>query len=424
VTENDAETPATRPARIVSLALAGAAVLACAAALWAVAAVSRTLWAISAASALTAAAIVATAWYARKIFFWHAAGWAGGYLTRPRVRLRTDRPLDVCFQFIDHFEPDFGGADGEGQLSRVRAWESAYAAAVKGRADSDGRCPQHTWFFPVADNDPEVRQVVATWPARQWGEIEYHIHHHPGMDEDQVRGQIVQDIACLGGLGAAPSGRYGFVHGMFALAGGDPRYCNVPNEIDVLLETGCYADFTFGAIGTPAQPRQVNSIYYARSTGGPKPYDTGDECAVGGRGRGLLIIPGPMCLGLFPRALDDAHVEPNYLPHPRRIGRWLDAHVHVRGRPNWVFISVHSHTARQDAAEALLGGAMQRLWDALEARFRKPGARLHYLTAREAYNVVKAAEAGLEGDPNDYRDFEIHPPPNRNGPVCPESTAP
>src|SRR5262249_8637394 len=38
---------------------------------------------------------------------------------------------------------------------------------------------------------------------------------------------------------------------------------------------------------------------------------------------------------------------------------------------------------------------------------------LHYVTAREAYNVAKAAEAGCSGDPNRYRDFEVPPPANR-----------
>jgi hypothetical protein len=38
---------------------------------------------------------------------------------------------------------------------------------------------------------------------------------------------------------------------------------------------------------------------------------------------------------------------------------------------------------------------------------------LHYVTAREAYNIAKAAEAGHAGDPNDFRDFVIPPPANR-----------
>jgi hypothetical protein len=36
---------------------------------------------------------------------------------------------------------------------------------------------------------------------------------------------------------------------------------------------------------------------------------------------------------------------------------------------------------------------------------------LHYVTARETYNIIKAAEAGKTGNPGDYRDFILPPPP-------------
>ena len=32
---------------------------------------------------------------------------------------------------------------------------------------------------------------------------------------------------------------------------------------------------------------------------------------------------------------------------------------------------------------------------------------LHYVSAREMYNIVKAAECGEEGNPNRYRDYII-----------------
>ena len=40
--------------------------------------------------------------------------------------------------------------------------------------------------------------------------------------------------------------------------------------------------------------------------------------------------------------------------------------------------------------------------------------RLHYVTAREMYNIIKAAEAGEIGDPDGYRDHVISPYANRN----------
>ena len=39
--------------------------------------------------------------------------------------------------------------------------------------------------------------------------------------------------------------------------------------------------------------------------------------------------------------------------------------------------------------------------------------KLHYVTAREAYNIVRAAEDGKTGDPDAYRDYDISHPFNR-----------
>ena len=41
---------------------------------------------------------------------------------------------------------------------------------------------------------------------------------------------------------------------------------------------------------------------------------------------------------------------------------------------------------------------------------RQLPAKLHYVTAREVFNLVKAAEAGKSGDPNPFRDFVLPPP--------------
>jgi hypothetical protein len=57
---------------------------------------------------------------------------------------------------------------------------------------------------------------------------------------------------------------------------------------------------------------------------------------------------------------------------------------------------------------------MDRAFSYLEQRYND-GAdwKLHYVSAREMYNIVKAAEAGRDGDPGAYRDFEIPRPAYR-----------
>jgi hypothetical protein len=61
--------------------------------------------------------------------------------------------------------------------------------------------------------------------------------------------------------------------------------------------------------------------------------------------------------------------------------------------------------------ETLLGAEMDAMHDYLETAYND-GANyvLHYVTAREVYNIVKAAEAGKQGNPAQWRDFILPPP--------------
>jgi hypothetical protein len=371
------------------------------------------------AAMLTLAFLLPTVWAARKVVRWKAGIWLGDYLTHQGESIVPDEPVDVCFCFVDHYEPAGIWQTPESfpvtrRLIRMNRWEALYEQAIADHVDSDGRSPQHTWFFPVGHSVPEELAKLAQWPSLGWGEIEYHLHHEKDWREDQIREQIEKDLGELQSLGACTDG-YAFVHGVYALAGGDPRGCSAVGELDVLQETGCYADLTFPSLNSPAQPSQVNSIFYAKTTGSPKPQDRGDPVRVGGQGDGLMLIQGPMWAGISTGVLDDANLSVDQPPSLDRIDRWLAAHVHVEGKPNWIFVVVHTHSATEYAQDMLFRGAMQELWSELERRYKRPGYRLHYVTAREAYNIVKAAEAGQDGDPDDYRDFLLAPPANRTG---------
>jgi hypothetical protein len=61
--------------------------------------------------------------------------------------------------------------------------------------------------------------------------------------------------------------------------------------------------------------------------------------------------------------------------------------------------------------DTLLGAAAHAMHDHLE-RVYNDGVNhiLHYVTAREMYNIIKAAEAGKDGNPNAWRDFELPVP--------------
>jgi hypothetical protein len=82
----------------------------------------------------------------------------------------------------------------------------------------------------------------------------------------------------------------------------------------------------------------------------------------------------------------------------------------VRGRPEWLFVKLHTHGAIESDFDALFGEKALAMHQTLATQLNDDRRyRLHYVTARQAYNVIKAAEAGLDGSPADFYDFRIGP---------------
>jgi hypothetical protein len=130
-----------------------------------------------------------------------------------------------------------------------------------------------------------------------------------------------------------------------------------------------------------------------------------------------MLIPGPLVLnwkwrkfGIFPR-IENAEVRRVAPPTPDRIDLWIKTHVHVKGKPEWCFVKIHTHGAQDKNMDTLLGKAVDDMYSYLEQNYNDSASYvLHYVTAREMYNIVKAAEDGQAGNPNDYRDYIVKPP--------------
>jgi hypothetical protein len=162
-----------------------------------------------------------------------------------------------------------------------------------------------------------------------------------------------------------------------------------------------------------------NAIYYA--TDDPqrcKSHDTGVPMRVGGEPVGdLLIIQGPLGLnwkdrrfGILPR-IENADIRKGCPPSRSRVDQWVRTGIHVEGRPEWVFVKVHTHGTQERDMDTLLGKPVDEMHDYLESAYNDGrNYVLHYVTAREMYNIAKAAEAGMTGNPSRYRDFELPQP--------------
>ena len=354
--------------------------------------------------------------------------WLPGYL---RARLGRQRPpsqgpVHLMFCVADHYEPNHQEASIDQEHARVARWRKEYPALFDRFRDADGRPPQHSFFVPPDAYRPEHLDSLASLCADGFGEVEVHLHH--GHDTSAgVRQQLTTFVTTLverhGLLSRFPDGRiaYAFIHGNWALDNGalDDSLCGVNDELTVLRETGCYADLTMPAVPSPAQSRIVNTLYYAQDDpNAPRSYDTGVPMRVGATPphESLLLIQGPLSLwwprpsrSLMPR-IDSATLDcsTGNRPSAERFARWVDAHVTVAGRPDWVFVKAHTHGAPEFNADVMLGQDAVEFHRRITTAFND-GSRycLHYVTAREMYNIAKAAEAGKTGDPGAYRDFEI-----------------
>ena len=362
----------------------------------------------------------------RHVFLWLPAAvcgdWAG---KREWLPAPDSGPTHILFCIADHFEPAHDDPGPEAERRRVEAWVRRYPELAASFRDADGRPPRHTFFYPAEQYDPEHLDRLAELVRAGYGEVEIHLHHADDTS-DGLRSALREFMDRLvkhGHLGSGPDGapRFGFVHGNWSLDNSlpDGSWCGVNDELRMLAECGCYADFTLPSAPSAAQTRRINSIYYAvDDPERPKSHDDGVEVRVNTPPSGdLMIVQGPLTIlwpggkfGVLPR-LEAGNLSAGAPPTPARADAWIRTRVCVSGRPDWVFVKVHTHGCAGANPEMLLGDPMRRLHERL-CRHYNDGTRyrLHYVTAREMVNIIHAAEQGKTGDPGTYRNFEIRPP--------------
>ncbi len=360
--------------------------------------------------------------------------WAAGYarwtaetaLRRAKAEFgAAPRPRHLVFAFCDHFEPLWKSTDRQRGAERVRAWTEGYPLLAKSFRDADGRPPRHSFFFPGEEYGADYLDGLAGLSRQGLGEVELHLHHDNDTAEN-LRATISEYLrlyAQHGHMSRNTDGqlRYGFIHGNWCLANArrDGRWCGVNEELPLLFQTGCYADFTFPSAPDESQPGIVNRIYWPNGDlARTRAYETGIPACVGEVQRDrILMVQGPLAVALRPGALprlriENAAITADDPATPSRIRTWVRQAIGVEGRPDWVFVKVHTHGAPERQAASLLGEGGAALHRELTTRYNDGQRwRLHYVTAREMFNIAVAAMDGRTGDPNDFRDHVLPPPP-------------
>jgi hypothetical protein len=341
-------------------------------------------------------------------------------------------PVHLIMAVADHFEPAIDPADGQKRVPRseqerrLEWWSREYPKAAERWRDHEGRPFVHTYFYPAEQYDEGLLEVLAEHCHSGWGETEVHLHHgipHADTAENtrrvltEFRDRLAFRHRCLSLEEGSDQPGYCFVHGNFALAnsaGG--RFCGVDSEMQVLAETGCYADFTLPTgVFHPAQTAKINSLYECgEALDRAEPHRTGTDLSVGQPPRIFpLIVQGPLLTdftrsrrALRPMFETGAITAANPMTL-ERLALWKQARIHVGGRPDWLFIKLHCHGMDPTQKDAVIGAEFQNFLEALVGGAGERKETLHFVSAREMANIVLAACDGKDGNPGEYRDYRF-----------------
>ena len=358
--------------------------------------------------------------------------WLPSYAWQRLTRSAPHGRVHLIFALADHFEPSIVPEDGRArapfaeQERRVTQWCRDYPRSVDSWRDHEGQPFVHTYFYPAEQYDRSLVDRLAEHCHAGWGELEIHLHH--GMDApdtaENTRRQLMEfrdalvsnhgSLCYLDGSGLA---RYAFVHGNFALANSAGGYaCGVDNEMEILAETGCYADLTLpSATFHPAQVGKVNSLYECSLPLNTKaPHRKGRDLRVGRSPQTFpLNVQGPLLLDFDKHArngiarFENAALTAANPPGLRRLNLWKRAAISVLGRPDWLFVKLHCHSMDPTQRDAVMGRAMQRFLSGLVEGAAERQEVIHFVTARQMVNMIWAACDGREGNPGDYRDYRL-----------------
>jgi hypothetical protein len=336
----------------------------------------------------------------------HAENWLLPYCTdRARSFLsRSARPLGhVWLAVADHFEPFWNFADHQTAWRRVQAWRKRWpeVASAIGVDDADA-LPRYTFFYPAEQYHPGMLDALAEMTRDGIADVDVHIHHDGEGRQDFIDriSTFCERLTERHELLRKVEGRvrFGFIHGNWALDNSFPggRWCGLNDEITLLRDLGCYADFTMPSGACPSQSRTINTVYWCTDDPtSPKSYDRGIPVEEGKKAVGdLLMIPGPLGLRwrgrLLPR-METGEVASYDPPTADRARLWMNLAPRIGEH---AFLKLYTHGAQEANLEALLSKGLYDLFSLARAEARRRGACIHFVSAWQMFLAIQAISKG------------------------------
>jgi hypothetical protein len=310
-------------------------------------------------------------------------------------------PRTAWVTICDHFEPLWQRPDAATAVSRVRRWRKAWPEIAARNQDSMGRPPQYSFFFPEEEYRPEFLEPLAELTRAGIADVEVHLHHdadtRPAFVEKVER--FTQTLSRDHGLLRVRDGRlaFGFIHGNWALdnARPDGRWCGLDDEITLLRQLGCYADFTLPAAPDPSQAGPVNTIFdVTDDPERPRSHASGTPVRLGSPRRDLTLITGPLGVlfgkGLRPQ-LENGDLASYRPPSAARVRAWLALAPRIGEH---AFIKLFAHGAQENNAGCLLDGGLDLVYRELSSQCQARSIALRYVTPWEMWGVVESLRSG------------------------------
>jgi hypothetical protein len=344
----------------------------------------------------------------------------------------AEGPPSLIFVVANHFEPAWAtnriALPIRQQISRAESWCTKARQTGAALRDFDNMPFRHTNFYPAEQYNYDLLEMLAGLQSDGFGDVEVHLHHGVGKPDTpenlrevlvNFRDTLAEDHKCLSLMPGSSTPMYAFVHGNYALAnsaGG--RYCGVDSEMRILAETGCYIDMTLPSAPDQSQVGRINAIYECgRDVNKRRSHRAGPSVRAGKQPKLPVIMTGPLVFDWRKRAgrswmprIDGGVLAENYPLDLARLSNWVSAGVSVEGKPDWVFIKLYCHGFFPQDQDHTIGEPVVRFFDdLLNLAHRTGDFKIHFATAREAFNIAMAAASGESGEPGTFRDYLLSP---------------
>jgi hypothetical protein len=336
--------------------------------------------------------------------------WLPGFLEQRWHALRRHAPKRVWLTFADHYEPLWNGADEATGAERIARWAREWPLIASKFHDATGRSACYTFFYPQEEYRPRLMDPLASLAQDRIADVEVHLHHDGEGQQNFIDRMttFIETLQHRHGLLRRLNGKpaFGFIHGNWALDNSRPdgRMCGLNNEIGLLRDLGCYADFTMPSAPSPTQSRLINTIYWAiDDPDKPKSYDRGIPVMPGSTATGdLLMIPGPLGIRwterLLPR-LENGELACYDPPTAYRVRRWIDLAPRI-GVDS--FVKLHTHGLQERHSAFLLQGGLELALNLITQECRRVGGELRFASAwemRQAVDVARRASSVMNPAP-------------------------